>query len=175
MSGRSKHKRCSIKVPYPKPKVENTNITYGDILLEDYAGAVSELTAINLYVYQHVISEKIFKHYADMIRSISIVEMKHLELLGETIKLLGVKPVFVSSFAPSGQLWTASYVDYTDHILDMILQDIESEKKAIAKYEEHIGLINDKYIIKLLERIIMDEKLHVKIFNQLYDKYSKYK
>lgn len=173
MSANLKNKRYYVKMPYPKPKVEEENAAYGDILLQDYAGAVSELTAINLYAYQHIISEEGFEEYAEIIRGISIVEMKHLELLGETIKLLGVKPIYINSFAPNGQLWTAEYVNYSNYILDMISEDIESETKAILSYQEHIDLIEDKYIIKLLKRIIIDEELHLKIFKELYEKYNK--
>lgn len=165
--------KCKVKLSYPKPKVECQNIEYGNILLQDYAGAVSELTAINLYVYQHIISEKRFKDYSELIMAISIVEMKHLELLGETIKLLGVKPVFTSSFAPNGQLWTADYVNFSDYLLEMLIADMESEKKAIENYEDHACLIKDEHVRKLLYRIILDEKLHLKLFHEMYEKYKR--
>jgi bacterioferritin len=173
MSGELKHVKYFVKAPYPKIKVEEINVNYGDILLEDFAGSVSELTAINLYVFQHIVSEDIFKDYSELIRGIAIVEMKHLDLLGGTIKLLGVKPVYINSFVPNGQLWNASYVDFSDNILDMIAKDIESEEQAIVQYESHINLIHDRYVRRLLERIVMDEELHIRLFNRLYKKYSK--
>lgn len=169
----TRHNSFSVSSHYPEPKIECKNINYANILLQDYAGAVSELTAINLYVFQHISSEEKYKDYSKLIKGISIVEMKHLHLLGETIKLLGVKPVYTNSVYPCGQLWSAAYVNYTDHILDMILEDIKSEKQAIRNYEKDICLISDKYIRKLLERIIEDEKVHLKLFKEMYKKYSK--
>jgi Mn-containing catalase len=164
----SKHTKYSVDLPYPEVKVEQKNIYYANILLQDYAGEVSEFTAVSLYIYQHFVSDERYKDYAKVIGDISIAEMKHLELLGETIKLLGVKPIFTSSVCPCGQMWTANYVNFDTCIKEMLLEDIRAETKAIESYEKHLCLINDKYIKKLLERIILDEKLHLKIFKELY-------
>lgn len=169
----TRHNNFSLNSHYPEPKVDCKNINYANILLQDYAGAVSELTATSLYMYQHISSEGIYKDYSKLVKGIAIVEMKHLHLLGETIKLLGVKPVYTNSVYPCGQLWTGAYVNYTDCILDMILEDIKSEKQAIMNYEKDICLINDRHIRKLLERIIEDEKVHLKLFNEMYKEYSK--
>ncbi|MBV7274943.1 ferritin-like domain-containing protein [Clostridium thailandense] len=169
----TRHNSFSANSHYPEPKIECKNINYANILLQDYAGTVSELTASCLYVFQHIVSEDRYKDYSKLIKGISIVEMKHLHLLGETIKLLGVKPVYTNSVYPCGQLWSAAYVNYTDRILDMILEDIKSEKQAIRNYEKDMCLINDKYIRKLLERIIEDEKVHLKLFKEMYKEYSK--
>lgn len=169
----SKRTKCLIDKPYPEPKIICKNAYYANILLQDYAGAVSELTAITLYSYQHIVGEGKYKDYAELIGGISIVEMKHLELLGETIKLLGIKPAFIDSACYNGKLWTASYVNYTTDIKEMILSDIRAEADAIKNYQEHIELIEDKYIDKLLARIIEDEKLHLRLFEKIYGKYAK--
>jgi bacterioferritin len=64
------------------------------LLLEDYAGAVSELTAINQYFYHHLVFEDKYEDLAELEECISIIEMMHLELLGETILMLGVDPKY---------------------------------------------------------------------------------
>lgn len=168
----SKHNKYSINLPYPEPMIEMQNIEYANILLKDYAGAVSEFTAISLYVYQHFVSEGQYKDYAELIGGVSVVEMKHLELLGETIKLEGIKPMYFDNAVPHGKLWSPMYVNYTTYIMAMLKEDIKSEQKAIENYKYHITLIQDKHIIKLLERIILDEELHLKLFTQEYEKYS---
>jgi bacterioferritin len=53
----SKHTKYALDLPYPEPMVEIPNIEYANLLLKDYAGAVSEFTAISLYVYQQFASE----------------------------------------------------------------------------------------------------------------------
>jgi bacterioferritin len=170
-SNTSKHTN-SIDLPYPKPMIEMQNIDYANLLLKDYAGAISEFTAISLYVYQHFVSEGQYNDYAELIGGISVVEMKHLELLGETIKLEGIKPMYFDNAVPHGKLWSPMYVNYTTYIMAMLKEDIKSEQKAIENYKYHITLIQDNHIIKLLERIILDEELHLKLFTQEYEKYS---
>ncbi|AWI04299.1 ferritin-like domain-containing protein [Clostridium drakei] len=157
--------------PYPEPEVEGKNIFYANLLLEDYAGMVSELTAINLYIFQHIVSEGKYGDFAELIGGIAMAEMKHLELLGDTIKLLGVKPVYANSTCPFSKLWTAKYVNFTTVIKAMIAEAIRSEKKAINQYKGHIILIKDEFIKKLINRIIVDEELHLKLLEEMYEKY----
>lgn len=168
----SKHTKYIVNLPYPEPRIERQNVQYANILLKDYSGAVSEFTAINLYVYQHFVSDREYEDYAELIGGVSMAEMKHLELLGETIKLLGIKPVYIDNACPPGKFWTPRYVNFTTFIREMLMEDIQSEQKAIENYKYHITLIQDRYIRELLQRIIVDEELHVKLFKELYDKYS---
>lgn len=168
----SMHTKYSVKLPYPKPMIEIQNMHYANILLKDYAGAVSEFTAVSLYAYQHFVSEGQFKDYAELVGGISVIEMKHLELLGETIKLEGIKPMYIDNACPPGRPWSPMYVNYTTFIREMLMDDIKSEQKAIDNYKYHITLINDTYIRKLLERIILDEEYHLKLFKHEYEKYS---
>jgi bacterioferritin len=122
----SKHTKYIVNLPYPEPTVERPNVQYANILLKDYAGAVSEFTAINLYVYQHFVSDGEFEDYAELVAGVSIAEMKHLELLAETIKLLGIKPVYIDNACPPGRLWTPKYVNFTTFIKEMLMEDIQS-------------------------------------------------
>lgn len=168
----SEHTKYTVNLPYPEPMVETKNIQYANIILKDYAGAVSEFTAVNLYVYQHFVSEGQYRDYAELIKGISIVEMKHMELLAETIKLEGIKPMYIDNACPPGKFWSPEYVNYAICIREMLMEDIKSEKKAIENYRYHITLIKDKYIRRLLQRIILDEELHLKLFMQEYEKYS---
>lgn len=167
----SKHTKYMDNKPYPEPKVESENMFYANLLLQDYAGMASEFTAVSLYSFQHIVSEKEYKDYAELIGGISMVEMKHLELLGKTIKLLGRKPAFIYCSCNEWEYWKSSNVDYADNILDMLRADIRSESEAIENYKKHLEMIGDKYIRKLLDRIITDEKLHLKLFENMYNKY----
>lgn len=170
----SKHTKYNVNLPYPKPMAEKQNIKYANLLLKDYAGSVSEFTAVSLYIYQHFVSDGEYEDYAKLIGGVSMVEMKHLELLGETIKLLGIKPIYIDNACPPGKLWTPTYVDFNTFIGGMLLADIEAEQKAIENYRYHLTLIQDKYIRELLKRIIIDEELHLKLFKELYNrKYDK--
>lgn len=55
----SKHTKYAVDLPYPEPMIEEPNIEYANLLLKDYAGTVSEFTAINLYVFVSIIASLI--------------------------------------------------------------------------------------------------------------------
>lgn len=161
-------------LPYPTPRVEKQNLEYARMLSQNYAGDVSEDTAVHLYIYQSIVLSEENSQIANILEKISIVEMKHLDLLGKTIKLLGLTPKFVT-YSPDNikQFWTSANVNYTTSIMSMLKQDIKAETIAIKTYEKHKNEINDKYIKELLSRIIVDEKLHLAIFEKLYEQQKK--
>lgn len=163
---------CKVDKPYPEIRVEKENKYYAKVLMEDYSGLVSEMTAINQYVYQSLDKFNVDKEFYDTLENISVVEMLHLETLGKLIKLLGLNPVYKSNYNDYITYWSSSFVDYSTNIIDMIRADIRSEKDAINNYTYHISIIDDKYIKEILSRIIEDERKHIECFNTLLKKYS---
>lgn len=161
---------CALPYPYPEPRVTRENHYYAMLLLEDYAGNVSEMTAINQYFYHYLTFEK-YRDLAELEECISIIEMYHLELLGETIRLLGVNPEYRTLTHNRTNYWSASYVYYGNNICDRLAADIAAEKSAIQQYRFHQSLIDDPYIKELLERIILDEEHHLKLFRDAAAKY----
>jgi bacterioferritin len=175
-SGRSnneEHTRrwCALPDPYPDPKVSQPNFYYATLLLEDYAGVVSELTAINLYMHHHFMFEDRYEDLAELEECIAIIEMHHLELLAQTILLLGVDPKYRTLTNNSPTFWDASYVFYGKEICDRLAADIAAEKQAIRQYRKHQHLIDDIHIQNLLERIIKDEEYHLMLFTQAASRY----
>lgn len=158
--------------PYPKPRVERENKEYAYLLLQDYAGDVSEETGIHLYIYQSFLEIPNWKPYACEIQKIAETEMHHLKLLGKTISLLGVNPVFATRDCALHKqtYWTADHVNFTTDFEEMLRQDIQSETIAIRNYEAHIHAIKDQYIVELLKRIVEDEIEHLHLFEQLLSK-----
>lgn len=158
--------------PYPTVRVEKPNHHYASLLLEDYAGTVSEDTAIHLYLFQFLIANNEIQEYANAMKKIAEVEMHHLRLLGETIKLLGLNPAYgtVSNYHKFNP-FTSLNVNYTTNLKLMIEADIQSEQKAITQYQYHRSIIQDKYVKQLLTRIIEDEEVHLDIFYYFYKKF----
>ena len=164
-------RRCTLPVPYPEPQVVAPNAYYANLLLEDYAGVTSELTAINQYLYHHFTVNEEYEDLNELWKCISIVEMKHEAMLAETILLLGVAPEYRTLTNNFPVYWSASYVYYGVEVCDRLTADIAGEKEAIQNYRKHQDLIADPYINQLLERIIMDEEHHLKLFYQVAAKY----
>lgn len=155
---------------YPVVRVEKENIEYAKILSLDYASDISEDSAIHLYTYQALILEKTHPEISKTLKHIAITEMKHLELLGKAIHLLGLPPKYVSYTSDNiKQYWTSSFINYTTSLKNMLKQDIKSESMAIENYRKHKETINDAYIKQLLTRIIEDEQVHLSIFQRLLD------
>ncbi|MTI83894.1 MAG: bacterioferritin [Firmicutes bacterium] len=167
------HRWCSLPVPYPELRIKRPNRYYAELLLEDYAGQVSEMTAINQYFYHYIVFEEKYDDLADLEECISIIEMLHLEMLSKTIRLLGVDPKLRTLTHNKHTYWNAEYIYYGQGVCDRIAADIAAEKSAIAQYRKHQELINDPYIDALLERIIMDERHHLDLFSKMWEKYCK--
>lgn len=154
--------------PYPEVKVIAPNQYYAKIIMDDYAGKISEFTAISQYLYHNFSLKSKYKELAEILENISITEMHHMEMLATMIKLLGYESIFKNS---SNVFWNANYVYYGENVCDKLKADLKSEFDAIDIYESNIKTIDDPYIQIVLKRIILDEKVHVKIFEEQIKKY----
>ncbi|KMT23180.1 ferritin-like domain-containing protein [Clostridium cylindrosporum] len=160
-----------VNLPYPKINISEKNPYYAKIILQNYAGMVSEFSAVSQYTYQKI---KLFKSYpeiSEVLLKISIVEMHHLEVLGKMIIELGDDPGFWIKKKDKYNYWSPKFVDYTNEPKAIIKSDITDELKAIKQYENSIKVIHDENINAILKRIILDEELHIKILTGIYDKY----
>ncbi len=157
---------CQVNKPYPPIQVEKENISYAEILLEDYAGEGGEDTAIHLYVFQSIVNRKVSK----VLEEIAKVEMHHLKILGELIYQLGYPPSYYTVDSCLGTInpWSSRVIHYEENLEEFLQIDIKQEQKTIQRYQKHIEEIQDKYIQDILKRIIEDEKMHVRCFQELY-------
>lgn len=140
------------------------NQKYANLLYDNFAGAEGELTAVNQYIYEHI-ELKRYESFSKILLSIAIEEMHHLELIGDLIKKLGKKPYYINK---NQCIWNAENIKYHfNNVYDMLMFNIDSEKKAILGYKEVIKNTQNRSIKDLLERIILDEQTHLEIFNRL--------
>ncbi len=147
-------------LPYPEIEVSQ-NISQSKLLMPSYAGAGGELTAILTYSFQSYTGSK----YPDIARTISGIartEMHHHELLGTTICKLGGYPVMGAR-----TYWNGSFVNYTLDPRKYLQQNIMAEEAAIMNYERTILNLSEESVKMLLERIILDEEIHINIFKEL--------
>lgn len=161
--------KCQLDIPYPKIQVREKNTQVAKLLLHSYAGDVSEETAIHQYLFQSFLAQDKNPEIAHILAEISKTEMYHLRTLGLLIKELGVYPVFFDPIIDSYSFWCSNYVSYNTDLCEMLSQDIEAEKRAIQNYNELIHVIDDEYVCEILKRIVLDERLHLEIFEKLRD------
>ncbi len=163
------------KEPYPEIKVRKHNRMYADLLMEDYSGAVSELTATLQYMYHSFEFKDKYEGLSDLLEKVAIIEMIHLEVLAEAIIALGGNPVYKSGGLMNKKYWNAEMVDYGRNLCGRLESDLQAEYAAIRHYREHIARIDDPNIQALLKRIILDEEVHVILFKEAIEKYCKEK
>ena len=154
-------------LPYPKVEVVKENKESAKLLSHVYAGSESELTEILLYVYQSMILEDSEPEISKILLNISKVEMHHLYLLGSLIKDLGLNPIYADNNFNLKTYWNSNDVYYDTDLKTILEIDIESEKRAIHDYQMLLTVIDDCYVKELLERIILDEQIHLQIFLEL--------
>jgi bacterioferritin len=157
-----------INKPYPKidPQIEDHYIT--SLLLEDYAGIISEYSATSQYMFYHFVSDdKISQDFF----GIGLVEMMHLKLLANCITSLGGCPVFRNSYNTA---WNSNVIPYGTSTKERLLLSIQSEYESIKQYSNHAAIIPYHSVKMLLNRIILDEKKHIHILEENLNSLSDY-
>ncbi len=167
------HNDCVLNIPYPPADVKEKNLYYARLLLNNYAGQNGEMTAITQYLYQHLISEECYGELSDSLECISIVEMRHLEMLGELITKLGGAPLFRTQNRGRNIYWSGKFVAEIQNPRKFLIKNIEAENVAIRDYKMRICQISDPMIQNLLERIIRDEEHHITIFKRYLAEFEK--
>ena len=163
---------CSIyraPGPYPRPQCTQRNIRYARILQCAYSASVSELTAIHQYVYHHIITQQELPELSAALQGIAIVEMHHLQLLGECILHLGLHPTFSYYQGTRRARWNSGFVQYARGAKAIVGLSIHSERQAIELYEQATARISDELVNALLARIIEDERVHIDVLRGLTD------
>lgn len=163
-------KPVMVDYPYPEIKVSARNLSYANLLSNDYCGSVSELSAITQYINNEnrLCCEKC--SMARTLLGIAMAEMMHLQKLGELIVLLGGNIDFTAKQQNGRvQMWSPSCLNLPENPCSMIRADLEAETGAVNQYKMHIKMINDTCVNAVLDRIIMDEEYHIMILKALLE------
>ena len=156
-------------LPYPDPEELTENPALVKIIAPAYAGLESELSAILQYVYQHIIFENLgLDEYAEILLNISITEMKHMELLGSAILNLGALPIYTALPPCPVNFYSSRCVSRSHTPEKTILDDIAAERMAIAEYTKMRCELQDEKLAALIQRIRMDEELHLRTFERIF-------
>lgn len=157
-----------MDLPYPAIQVRGKNQEYADLLSNDYAGTVSEMSAITQYINNE---NRLFCERCPMAKTIlgiAMAEMIHLQKLGEMIFLLGGNIDFVARQRNGrSRMWTPQYLNIPQYIGQMLEADMDAERAAINQYRAHMKIIDDGGINAVLARIIQDEEYHIMILQAL--------
>jgi rubrerythrin len=124
------------------------------------ANGFSELDTIHMYITQEVM----FEELGELMMGIALVEMKHLDKLGDLIADLGGKVT---------QRNDTDRVKYGSTPAEAVRLAIAGETNAIKGYEELVDRIaalppngTTRYTLELLSKLIADERLHIALFEE---------
>ena len=158
-------------LPYPSTEYLVKDVRSGQIISFAYATLKSELTAILQYTYHHFYFGDINKDYADTLMGIAIAEMKHLDILGEAMLKLGVDPNFIQ--CPNTRTYfSTSTVSQSKTPQKMLMDDIGGELEAIATYKKMLFILENEQVEAIIQRIIIDEELHLEKLKEMLKTYS---
>ncbi len=165
-------KPLSLDIPFPDTSHLSKDIRSANIISFAYASLHSELTAILQYNYHAIHWANFDKEYAETMMCISLAEMIHIEKLGETMLTLGVDPVYKQSPAYPELWYNTSCVARSKTPQKMLIDDIQGELNAITDYKKMVAILTNETVSALIQRIIMDEQLHVETLTKLLKKYK---
>lgn len=159
---------CKADLPYPEPEITEKSLYEVKLLMPAYAGRESETTAIFSYIYGHYVTIGLKGELSDCLEKIAISEMRHHDILGKAIVQLGGTPYIGGNYS----YWQGGYVNYVKDPVAILKNAIASEKQAIHDYETIAARTRMKEIKILIERIILDERVHVATLTKLLEYYS---
>ena len=140
-------------------------------MLSNLAGLYSEMNAVSLYFYNHVILKDVWPELSVAMEKISIVEMHHLDIFAHLAYHLGADPRLWDCQQGCLEYWSPGYNVYPSHLKSLLENAIIQEQNTIAIYQQQITCIKERTIQKILHRIIEDEKLHIQIFEYFLNEY----
>lgn len=152
-----------VDLPYPELDLDEKSLYEVRLLKPVYGGAESETTAIMTYIYQNYVLAPDYEEIALTLEGISLAEMTHHDLLGTAIVQLGGTPVIGGNY----NYWQGGMVNYSKDVRKIIDDNIAAERKAIRDYREVIARTKMDEIKALIERIILDEELHIKVLKEI--------
>lgn len=170
---RGYRRKYSSDKAYPSIHIEEENNELGTMLLECYAAELSELSSVTRYSYLNIVLDNEYEEIKEIYRGLSIVELHHMNMIGELIKQLGVMPRYYHKNKNNITMWNGNYVPGKYDMESTLLDSIQHEKDMINKYNSIIERVDHIVIKEVLSRIIMDEVIHISLLEELKKKYIK--
>ena len=161
-------KPLTLSEPFPSTKDISADALSLRIISPSYASPQGELNTILQYIYHSFFFRKCgYEDVAEKLVSIAVAEMKHLEILGETILALGASPVYCRYPNAGFDYYSTKYVAYSRSLRYMLEDDIIGEKHAIAEYSCMLKKLKNQSVADIITRIRADEVLHLETLQNI--------
>src|SRR5438128_1645762 len=170
-------------------RVDEPDVRFGNMLLEQFGGANGELAAAMQYSIQGLNCED--PDRKDLLMDIGTEELSHLEVVGSLARL-HLKPTKfdreraeadpliaiaggggVNLFNSQGNPWTADYLKITGELDVDLRSNIAAEARAKIVYERLINFCDDAGSKDALQFLMTREITHMKAFAAALDSMQK--
>ena len=149
------------QLPYPTTQNLAKDLRTANIIYFAYNGQKSEKTAMQLY---HKYSQMLNNQDAQLMKQIYLAEQLHLKLLHDALLSLGYKlPQHQAS--NSNTYLPKNNPPSTNN--NIIMQAIATKLTTIVEYKKMLYLIKNTDVQQIIERIVMDENLHLQALQSM--------
>src|ERR1700712_2765343 len=170
-------------------RVDEPDVRFGNMLLEQFGGANGELAAAMQYSIQGLNCED--PDRKDLLMDIGTEELSHLEIVGSLARMhlkpskfdreaAEVDPLIaiaggggVNLFNSQGNPWTADYLKITGELDVDLRSNIAAEARAKIVYERLIQFTDDPGTIQALQFLMTREITHMKAFTAALESMGK--
>ena len=156
-------------LPYPSVDAFTPDVRSGQILSFAYATLNGEVTATLQYAYHNFVLFDSQPEIAETLLSIAVAEMHHISLLGKAMYRLGVKPLY-TQYPNSKNYYNTSCISQSVTPTKILIDNLKGELNAISEYRKILLVLDNEQVQALVERIILDEQLHVETLKKLMEK-----
>lgn len=157
-------------LPYPSVDNLTQDVRSGNIISFAYATLRGEITATLQYTYHHFYMAVKSAEDAKLLMSIAVAEMKHIDILGESMLKLGVSPKY-TQYPNTQSYYNTSTVSQSTTPQKMLMDDIQGEMNAIADYQKMLFVLKNEQVEAIIQRIILDEQLHLETLKKMLERY----
>ena len=158
---------CRIQKPYPSAIMPVRDKDTAELLSNAFAnGGNAEFTAVAQYIH-HAMTLKV-PDLSNLLWCIALVEMKHLEMIGQMIESLGGDLKF---WRTNRAYWSGGNVNYGNTVCEKLSLDLYAEEEAISGYTALLRAIEIPQVRTVIERILEDEQYHRELFTYALDQY----
>lgn len=155
--------------PYPPLCIERPNPAYAAEMLSNLGACCSEMSTVSLYIYNSTILTDRNPEYAQIFHKLGMVEMHHLNIFSHLAHMLGADPRLWTCSGKRPCYWSPACNRYPMQPEPLIRNSLQGEQDTILKYRRQAAQICDAHVVDLLNRIILDEQLHVQIFREMLE------
>lgn len=141
------------------------------MMLYNLGGGTSEMSAVAPLLYDYLMTADL-PEVSEVFRQIAMVEMHHLELFGQLARQLGMDPRLWMPAGGTDDLVEQRVSQLCPKLGPLLRIALREEQSTVQRYERQCRQIQDAGVTDCLQRILLDERLHVDIFRSLCETYA---